>query len=176
MAGVFDEKWMKWVALTTTVLAVCTAIASLKGGGFSTQVQLLTTKENNQWSYFQSKSIKEHMLSMQRDSFFVHSLEAGNADAKKAIDSKLKEYDADLIRYKKEKEDIKSEAEKITVQEDMLKRHGSNFGIAVMFLQIAIMLSSVGALLKKKELWVVGLLIGLVGLFYAANGFFWWVS
>jgi hypothetical protein len=28
-----QEKWIKWVALTTTILAVCAAIGSLKGGG-----------------------------------------------------------------------------------------------------------------------------------------------
>ena len=43
-----------------------------------------------------------------------------------------------------------------------------------MLLQIAIMLSSVGALMKKPIMWVVGLAFGAVGLTYMANGFFGW--
>ena len=39
-------------------------------------------------------------------------------------------------------------------------------------LQIAILLSSIAALLKKKSVWVIGLALGLVGLFYFINGYF----
>jgi hypothetical protein len=46
------------------------------------------------------------------------------------------------------------------------------FGIAVIFLQIAILLSSIAALMKKKSVWVVGLIAGACGLIYFANGFF----
>ena len=41
-----------------------------------------------------------------------------------------------------------------------------------MLLQIAIMLSAVGALIKKKSAWVAGIGIGVVGLIYMVNGFF----
>ena len=40
------------------------------------------------------------------------------------------------------------------------------------FLQIAILLSSVSALLKKKMLWGLGSLLGLVGVGYIIAGFF----
>ncbi len=61
------ERWMQWVALTTTVLAVCAAISALKGGGYSTKVQLSTTQEANRWSHFQAKSIKQHAVELHRD-------------------------------------------------------------------------------------------------------------
>ena len=43
-----------------------------------------------------------------------------------------------------------------------------------MLLQIAIMMSAVGVLIKKKMMWVWGLVLSLVGLVYMANGFFLW--
>jgi hypothetical protein len=46
------DSWTQWVALTTTILAVCAAISSLKGGGYSTRVQLATTVEANTWAYY----------------------------------------------------------------------------------------------------------------------------
>jgi hypothetical protein len=43
--------------------------------------------------------------------------------------------------------------------------------MSVVFLQIGIMLSSVSALLKRKEMWALGLFFGCIGLVYLANGF-----
>jgi hypothetical protein len=40
-----------------------------------------------------------------------------------------------------------------------------------MLFQISIMLSSVGALLKKQRLWYGGLVFGVAGLVYMVNGF-----
>ena len=43
-----------------------------------------------------------------------------------------------------------------------------------MLLQIAIMMSSVGALIKKPIMWYVGLAFGVGGLGYMANGLWGW--
>jgi hypothetical protein len=42
----------------------------------------------------------------------------------------------------------------------------------VIFLQIAILLCSISALMKKKPLWILGSVTGLVGSLYFVNGFF----
>ena len=52
----------------------------------------------------------------------------------------------------------------------MVKK-GSQFSLAVVFSQIGIMLSSVGALIKRKDMWIVGIVIGAVSLVFLANGF-----
>jgi hypothetical protein len=39
---------------------------------------------------------------------------------------------------------------------DDAQKHAQIFGIAVIFLQIAILLSSTAALMKKKPVWVLG--------------------
>jgi hypothetical protein len=41
----------------------------------------------------------------------------------------------------------------------------------VIFFQIAILLSSIAALMKKKPVWVLGLITGAIGIVYFANGF-----
>jgi hypothetical protein len=164
------ERWTQWVALTTTILAVCAAISALKGGGYSTRVQLSTTQENNKWSYFQSKSIKQHAVEMHKDQLEVVRLEARSPEAQRLADERIARAAAEIARYEKEKGEIKAEAEALQKAEDGLKRHAGAFGLAVMMLQIAIMLSSVGALIKRPAMWVVGLCFGAVGLAYAANG------
>ena len=42
--------------------------------------------------------------------------------------------------------------------------------MAVVFFQIAIMLSSVSALLKRRELWYTGLFFGVIAIAYLAYG------
>jgi hypothetical protein len=41
-----------------------------------------------------------------------------------------------------------------------------------MFLQIAILLSSIAALMKRKLFWFIGMGAGVIGLLYFFNGFF----
>ena len=172
MAAEQQESWIRWVALTTTVLAVCTAIGSLKGGGYSTGVQLTSAKENSQWAYYQSKSIKQYLFETRSDLFQLELMKSPSTEVKAALEEKLKATDDAVKRYDKEKAEIKAIAEDLNKQQTELKRHGGNFGMAVMFFQIAIMLSAIGSLLKQKYAWLIGLGMGAVGLLYFANGFF----
>lgn len=172
MSDAAQEKWIKWVGLTTTILAVCAAIGSLKGGGYSTKVGLLTTQESNKWSYFQSKSIKQSLMETKRDMFELELLKDPAPLVKAELEKKIQAADGNIGRYDKEKADIKAEAETLNAEQSALKLHGGNFGMAVMFFQIAIMLSAIGSLLKKRYAWIIGLVLGVIGLVYFVNGFF----
>jgi len=165
------ERWLQWVALTTTVLAVCAAISALKGGGYSTQVQLATTQEANAWAFFQAKSLKQHVTEQSRDQLAVLAADAHAPEARRLAEERRQQAEADVKRYDAEKAEIKAGAEALQARQIELKRHGGSFGLAVMLLQIAIMLSSVGALLKRPLMWGIGLAFGAVGLVYALNGF-----
>jgi hypothetical protein len=165
------EGWIQWVALTTTVLAVSAAISSLKGGGFSTQIQLKNTQEANRWAFYQAKSLKQNLAELERESMAVLVLEARTPEGRKQAEASLGRATAEAQRYEAEKREIKVEAERLATEQAELKRHGGSFGLAVMLLQIAIMMSSVGALIKRPIMWHVGLLFGVAGLGYMANGF-----
>ncbi|MBI5804980.1 DUF4337 domain-containing protein [candidate division TA06 bacterium] len=166
------EKWMAWISLTTTILAVCAAISSLRASSYSTKVQLTNTKEASSWAYFQSKSIKQHTCETMHDVMQANLLAATSAKSREYLENKLKIYQADIVRYDQEKNQIKTEAEQFAKQQDIFKKHGASFGLAVILLQIAIMLSSMGALLKRQLLWFLGLGFGLWGIFNMLNGFF----
>lgn len=172
MAEEKKESWTQWVALTTTILAVCAAISSLKGGSYSTKVQLSTTMEVNKWAYFQSKSLKQHLCEQQAALLQVAAAEARTPEGARLAQAARDAALADVRRYDAEKAEIKKEAEGLQADEATNKRHGAAFGQAVMLLQIAITLSAVGALIKRKAMWWVGLGFGAAGLFYMADGFF----
>jgi hypothetical protein len=153
------------------VLAVCAAISSLKGGSYSTRVQLATTQEVNAWSYFQSKSVKQHATAAERDLLEVAVLEARTPEGKALAEAKHATAVAEVARYEVEKEKAMADAKGLRSEEDLNKQHNAQFGQAVMLLQIAITLSAVGALIKKQPMWWAGLACGAAGLVFMANGF-----
>jgi hypothetical protein len=172
MAEEKKETWIQLVALTTTILAVLAAIASLRASSYSTKLQLATTREANQWAYYQAKSIKEHSYAINRDILTsVRLLETKNPKAHNFLTAKIKEYEGEIARYDKEKKEIKQGAEDIIKEQEVYKTKNGNFAVAVMLLQIAIMCSAVGALIKKKLLWLVGLIMGGWGIYYFVMGF-----
>lgn len=172
MAEPVKETWIQWVALTATVLAVFAAISSLRAQSYSTRVQIYTTKEANHWAYYQSKSIKEHSYRLNRDILnSVRLLEGKNPKAQKFLAAKIQEYDTEIGRYDKEKGQIKKEAEDIIKEQEVFKKKNGDFALAVMLLQIAIMCSAVGVLIKKKLMWFLGLLLGAWGTAYMVIGF-----
>jgi hypothetical protein len=169
--GLLKEKWTQWVALTTTIIAVCAALSTLKGGSNNTKTGLLTTQETNKWSYFQSKSIKQHICEQQIMMLEIEKMKNPNPEISALIDKSIETTKQDIARYDKEKEEIKVEAVELNIAGVDFKKHAESFHIATMFLQICIMLSSVGVLIKRKILWYVGVALGIIGIAYMINGF-----
>jgi hypothetical protein len=172
MTEILPEKWMKGVAVTTTVLAVLTAIASSRAGFCVAKNQVLTALEGSQWAFYQAKSIKQNLAETQKNAFEIAALGATTPEQRTLLESTLREYTAQIARYDQEKNKIRSDAEKVSVDNLTVSRRGNQFSMAVVFFQIGIMLSSVGALLKRREMWYVGLVFGCVAIVYLANGLF----
>jgi hypothetical protein len=86
-------------------------------------------------------------------------------------EKKMTLYKQKIKKYDEEKAEIVKEAKRWEKQRDDAQEHAGIFGIAVIFLQIAILLSSIAALMKKKSVWIFGTALGAVGLVYFANGF-----
>ena len=175
MAEEKKQPWLNYLALTTIVLAVCATMATFKGGGFSTRSVLSQTQASDQWAFFQSKSIKGYLYEMQKDQLEMQMKTQGAALSPALSDdyrSKMQGYAAKIAKYESEKAKIQVDAKRLEAVRDDAQRHGQAFGVAVIFLQIAILLSSIAALLKKKYVWVLGVLIGGYGILQFANGFF----
>jgi hypothetical protein len=172
MADILPEKWMKGVAITTTCLAVMTAIAASRGAACGAKIQLLTAIESSKWAYFQAKSIKQNLAESQKNAFEVEMLGAANAEQKALYEEKLKIATGEISRYDAEKNQIKKEAEDTAALNKAVSRKGNFFSAAVVFFQIGIMLSSVSALLKKKFMWIIGLLFGAIAIVLLASGLF----
>jgi len=173
MAEDKKEPWLNYLALTTIIFAVAATLSTFKGGGYSTRSMLSQEQASNKWSYFQSKSLKLYLYETQKDvlELDTKSMKKEEAQVIAAYQKKISEYEQSIKRYDSEKADIKKDAEHLETLRDEAQKHSQAFGMAVIFLQISILLSSIGALIKRKYLWYLAMGIGAVGLFYFINGF-----
>ncbi|MBF0384863.1 MAG: DUF4337 domain-containing protein [Candidatus Omnitrophica bacterium] len=171
MAEILQEKWMRAVAVTTTILAVLTSIAASRSAYCVAQSQILTAKEGSSWAYYQAKSIKQNLAETQRKAFEVDLIDSVGERLTR-LTEELNQYQSEIYRYEKEKADIKKQAEDYGKENAINGRKGNQFSLAVVFFQIGIMLSSVAALLKRKEMWIVGMIFGIIATVYLANGLF----
>ena len=174
MAEEKKDPWLNWLALTTVILAVCATLSTFKGGGYSTRSVMSQTQASDQWAFFQSKSIKGYIYEMQKDKLELELKAAGSklpAGVAAEYQQKIEDYGKKIAKYDSEKAAIQKDAKKYEEIRNDAQKHGQIFGIAVIYLQIAILLSSIAALIKKKPVWLLGVAIGLAGVVYFANGF-----
>jgi hypothetical protein len=175
MAEEKKEPWLNYLALATVILAVCATFSTFRGGSFSTRSVLSQTHAANQWAYYQSKSIKGYLYELQKEKFELELKALGPKGPGSLVDEyqkKIDFYGKNIKRYNEEKAQIEKDARNFETLRDDAQKHAQAFGIAVIFLQIAVLLSSIAALMKKKRVWIVGLVTGLIGIFYFIDGFF----
>jgi hypothetical protein len=155
-----QEKWITWLALTTAAMAVFAAITTLYVGKYSAKAILFQGQETNQWGYYQAKSIKGYLYETQLERLElekISDMQKSNGEASGKREKTINHYTETIQRYDREKAEIKGKAEDFTKQKAHAQDRAGNFGYSLIFLQAAIMLSSVAALTKKKPLWYFGL-------------------
>ena len=174
MAEEKKESWITWLALTTAFLAVFAAVTTMYMGKYSNRAILIQGQESDQWAYYQAKSIKGHTYEIQKQKLELEFLSL-QARMPAAVNEKyqktMADYEANVRRYDKEKAEIKAGAEKLAQQKGYVQNMSANFSYGLIFLQIAIVMSSVAAITKKKPLWYFGLATVAGWVFFFLNAF-----
>jgi hypothetical protein len=99
-------------------------------------------------------------------------LELAPRAAAPTLEKSLADVEKKVAKYDGEKAEIQKEARRFEEAKADAQKHGAAFGLAVIFLQIGILLSSIAALLKQKPVYYLGLAVGVVGIVYFVNGFY----
>ncbi|ACV36127.1 DUF4337 domain-containing protein [Accumulibacter sp.] len=149
------------VAVLTAVLSTVGAIFGYLGGHsqnaallYKNEAAIQKTSASNQWNYYQAKSNKQNLAELSI------VLTAGEAREK---------YVQDVARYKKEKEEIKVEAEELEAvakeadqKSDREMHVHERWALATTLLQIAIAMAAITLLTRKR--WMLFGVYGATGL------------
>ncbi|AXS80918.1 DUF4337 domain-containing protein [Dechloromonas sp. HYN0024] len=157
------------IAVLTAVLSTVGAIFGYMGGHsqnaallFKNDAAIQKTAASNQWNYYQAKSNKQNLAELS----VVLTHGEDQEKFKQAIE-----------RYKKEKEEIKVEAEKLEAEAKASDHHSNQemhvherWALATTLIQIAIALSAITLLTRKRWMLVgvygssaLGVVAGIMG-------------
>jgi hypothetical protein len=163
------NRWVDHAARTTAVLAVLAAVSSGQYAGQFSQTILAQAEASDAWNYYQAKSIKKHLSEGQID--IARAMAQGRPELVPALSALEQKHGAAAQKYEKELGDAKQNAERIERDKNRHQKMGDRFQYAFVMLQAGVVLSTVAASARRRELWIVAVLCGLGGLLMVGNGF-----
>jgi hypothetical protein len=168
-----DKTFSRRVALTTAVYAVLLAIASLGGNNAMEDILLAQQEATNQWAYYQAKVIREHLN--RGNKMLVETQLAEPSPLKGAEREKYealaRKYADEEKRMNADKKDIEKDARKFEHERDLNKAKDVYFDYAEVFLQIAIVSSSVAILAASRPMFWFSAVLAVSGALATVNGF-----
>jgi hypothetical protein len=184
--------------LILAVLAAILAITDLGASKFGEDEIMGTNEKANQYSWYQSKSVKQTLVEGQKD-LLRTLIDSGsiNSDKIPALNSMMANFDEDITRYKKEKteillgskavgkdnwiQDIDGELGKVIGAKawekklEVLSRAGDKFDIAILFLQLSLVIGAISLVLHQIQMkWgFIGstVVLGIVGTAFSIKAF-----
>lgn len=153
------------VSLTMAVLAVLVAAASLLGHRTTTEELVLQNKITDQWAYFQAKSIRRHA-----DQTVVDLTSVLSAKDPEQIAKIREKYQAEAERYRDEQTELEAEAKKLESEAQREHGRGDRYDLGEVFLEIALVITSITLLSGRRLFWYAGIVIGIAGLAIVATG------
>jgi hypothetical protein len=155
------ERWILYVALSTACMAVFAAVAGLLAGHHANEALIERVKSSDQWSFYQSKNLKAEIA--RNSDKILHALPAQPG-------VHIEDNSKDIARYEKDKEDIKKTAEEAEKASEWHLNKHVPLASAVTAFQIAIAISAISILTRKRKLWYGSILLTLIGLVFFLLG------
>ena len=128
------------------------------------QTCALPISANDSWQYYQSTRVKYHNLELGENLLAV--LDANNDAASKM----LADYASQKQKYEKQGAEIQQQAKKADDTAEADERRGFRYDLGEGLLEIALVLSSLYFISRKRMFPVMGVVAGLGGIIVAATG------
>ena len=145
-----EKKGTMAIAISTALMAVFAAIASLLAGHHADEAVIEQIRASDQWAFYQAKGIKDEIVNL------------SNSPDKETRSAKYKSEQAEIQQKAKESE--KSSHEHL--------EHHMVLARAVTLFQISIAISAIAILTRKRFLWLISLCLSFFGLFFFITGIF----
>jgi hypothetical protein len=166
--------WSVYLSLSTAIIAVFAAVASLESGANSNDAilekndaVLNQSKASDEWALYQAKGIRSMVLS--GESEFAAST---NPDLARTLREEAIRLKAEQPALQTAARSLETEVEAHNARAERLLNRHHRFAVAVTLFQIAVALCAIAALMRKKPLWFVALAASAVGLVVFLLGFF----
>jgi len=153
------------VTLTMAILAVLVATVSLLGHRSSTEEVILQNKVTDQWSYYQAKNIRRHNDELIANLTGV--VAARDAEAAAKLQETMR---TEAERFRDEQKELEAKARELEQEFGLAHRKTDRFDLGEVFLEVALVITSITLLSGRRVYWHLGLLFGAAGIVIAASG------
>jgi len=130
----------------------------LLGHRSHTEEVILQNKVSDGWAFYQAKTIRRHADQIAIDMASI-SATKGPEEIKKITDK----YETEADRYKDDQKDLEAEAKKLQEEQDQVRRKADRFDLSEVFLEIALIVTSITLLSGKRAFWFLGMAVGVIG-------------
>ena len=149
------DSFIPRVALSTAILAVLAAIAGLLSGSHANEAMMKQIESADQWAFYQAKGIKAAVL-----------------DAKMSLTGSTSDTDREKAeKYSEEQAEIQKEARAKEAEAKQNFHQHEVFARGVTLFQIAIAIAAISALTKRRQYWLVSMIMGAIGCIFLVLGF-----
>ena len=156
---------LRWISLTTAILAALAAIGSLRAGATVNEALLLKTEAtrlqaeaSDQWAYYQAKGIKAAVAQGAQSSW-----QAAGRQSPAALTDQAARYVREQGDIQKKALEFEHQRDERSHEADVLLEQHHRYAAAVALFQIAIALGAIAALTKVRLAWIVSLFAGAMG-------------
>ena len=152
------------VTITMAILAVLVATASLLGHRTHTEEIILQNKVTDQWGYYQAKNIRRHT-----DELFADLTTVITAKDEEGIGKLRDKYTAEAERYRDEQKELDAHARELEQETERTGRKADRFDLGEVFLEVALVITSITLLSGRRFFWYMGLLLAASGIAIVAS-------
>jgi hypothetical protein len=168
-----DKTFSRRVALVTAVYAVVLAIASLGGNNAMKEMLIAQQEASNQWAYYQSKVIREHLnrgnkILLESQLAEPSTLKGAEREKAEALAKRFADEEKRMVVDKKE---IEPKARAFEAERDRNQTKDPYFDYAEVLLQIAIVCASVSILSTSRPMFWFSTALAVLGAISTVNGF-----
>lgn len=154
----------KSVGILAAILAVLLAVVTISSHRTHTTAIIHKASANDAWQHYQSTRVKYHNLELGENLLAVMGI---NNEAAKRM---LVDYAAQKKKYEKQQADISNEARAAQEESERDEQRALRYDLGEGLLEIALVLSSLFFISRKKLFPVLGVVAGLSGVVLAAAG------
>lgn len=168
-----ESKLNTVIAMCVAVIATFMALCNVKASNIVQQMSKSQTHAVDQWSYYQSKSTKQHVAEAAVEQIELQRDTAQNlTDAQKTkFDDAIKKQKSAIAKYDSEKNEIQKQAKGFEDDVEKLDVHNDQFDMAEALMSVAIALFGVTALTQKRFMMFVAGAFAIFGMFMGIAGF-----
>ena len=140
------------------------AAVSVLGHRAHTEEIILQNRVTDTWAYYQAKNSQRQTTELFLDLLKVSELTHPEVETLK------RKYQDAVGSFSTKQEELKAEGRKLEKEMEVERRRADRFDLGESFLEIALVVTSITLLTRKRVFWAAGFVAAAIGLIIAVTG------